>query len=126
MATPYSTLFKKFDDNLSETDASKIELFAKRAFLRNALSMYIATIGMITINNQEQTITEDLNEVEMLLLSLLMYDSYLEQEIIRYNKVINISNEFIKISGASLRVKTLKDMKELNQVKINTILTSMI
>lgn len=126
MATPYSTLLKKFEDNLSESDASKIELFAKRQFLRNAMSSYISTIGTITPDNASQVIKEDLSEVELYILSLLMYDSYLEQEVIKYNKVINISNEFIKISGASLRVKTLKDMKDENQKRINNILSNLI
>jgi hypothetical protein len=94
--------------------------------LRNAVSIYLGTIGTITSNSLSQEIVEDLSEVELLLLSLLMYDSYLEQEIIKYNKVINISNEFIKISGASMRVKTLRDMKVENQNKINNILSSLI
>lgn len=125
MATSYSTILKKFDDNLSDSDSSSVELMTKRQYLRNAISSYIATIGKITPNNQTQLIAEDLNEVEMLLLSLLMYDSYLLQEVIRYNKVINISNEFITISGASMRVKTLKDLKDANQATINNILTNM-
>jgi hypothetical protein len=126
MTTPYSTIIKKFEDNLAESDVSKIELFSKRQFLRNAISTYIGTIGTITADNYEQVVVEDLSEIELLLLSLLMYDSYFEQEIIKYNKVINISNEFIKISGASLRVKTLRDMKAENQAKINNILSSLI
>lgn len=125
MATPYSIILKKFDDNLSESDASKIELFAKRQFLRNAIALYIGTIGNLTANQNAQQIEEDLNIVELHLLSLLMYDSYLEQEIIRYNKVINISNEFIQISGATNRVKTLKEMKDTNMAKVDSILSNM-
>lgn len=125
MATSYSTILKKFQDNLSDTDSSNVDLMAQRQHLRNAISMYIATIGKITPNSQTQQIVEDLNEVELLLISLLMYDSYLLQEVIRYNKVINISNEFITISGASMRVKTLKDLKDANQGIINNILLNM-
>lgn len=126
MATPYSEILKKFRDNVPEEDANKLELFAQRQFLRNAISMYIGTIGTVTPNNDEQQLQEDLSEVEMLLISLLMYDSYLQQEIIRYNKVINISNEFMKMTGATLRVKTLKDLKIENKIKIDNIVTSLI
>lgn len=126
MATPYSTILKKFDDNLSEEDAGKLELFTKRQYLRNAISTYIGTIDTITPNQNEQLIEEDLNEKELLLISLLMYDKYLEQEIFRYNKVLNISNEFMQMSGATNRVKTLKEARVLNQVTINNIITSTI
>lgn len=126
MATPYSTIMKKFDDNLSEEEAGKIELFAKRQFLRNAISTYIATVSTITPNQNEQKIEEDLTEIELLLISLLMFDSYLDQEIFKYNKVLNVSNEFMQMSGATNRVRTLKDMKGDNKVKINNIITNTI
>lgn len=126
MATQYSTIFKKFSDNVSEEDAGKIELSAKRQHLRNAVSIYIATIEKITPNHLEGYIAEDLDEIQMLLISLLMYNSYLDQEIIKYNKVINISSEFMQMSGASLRVKTLKDIRKDNDSKISSILSGMI
>ena len=126
MTTPYTTIIKKFDDNFTEEEIGNIVLLTKRQHLRNAVSSYMATIGKITANHLEQYIQEDLNEVELLLLSLLMYDSYLDQEIRRYNKVINISNEFMKMSGASMRVKTMREMKQSNLAKINNILTNLI
>lgn len=125
MTTSYSSIIKKFEDNLSQKDVSNLELFTERQFLRNAISMYKGTIGLLTANNQQQLIEEDLNDVELLILSLLMYDSYLEQEIIRYNKTLNISNEFMQISGASNRVKTLVDRKSSNQSILNNIISNM-
>ena len=119
-------IIKKFDDNFSEEEVGRMELLTKRQYLRNAVSSYIATIGKISPNHLEQYIYEDLSEVELLLISLLMYDSYLDQEIRRYNKVINISNEFVKMSGASMRVKTMREMKQSNLEKINNILTNLI
>lgn len=126
MATPYTTLLRKFNDYITDDEADKIELSVKRKYLRNAISYYIATIGRITPDHESQEIKEDLDEVQMLLISLLMYDAYLDQEIIRYNKVINISNEFMKMTGATMRVKTLRDMKDYNEVRINSILSSLI
>lgn len=126
MATPYSVILKKFTDNLSETEANKLELAVRRQFLRNAISFYVATIGTITPNSETQEIAEDLKETELLLLSLLMYDAYLEQEILKYNRIINISNEFMKMTGATDRVKVLKEMKALNQQRIDIILSSLL
>lgn len=125
VSTAYSDIFKRFADNLSEEDAGQVDLLTRRQFLRNSLALFAATVRPVHPNNDEGFIEEDLNMVEMMLLGLFMYDLYLDQQIISYNKIINISNELIKITGATDRVKTLKDMKLLNQQKINSILSVM-
>lgn len=125
MATPYTDIIKKFNDNLPEDVSGNMELSVRRQHLRNGLSSFLANYKTITIDTIRQEVKEDLDDTDMLLLSLWMYDSYLDQEIMRYNKVINISNEFMQMSGASMRVKTLQNMKDSNMWRINNILSNM-
>lgn len=126
MATSYSTIFENFDDILTDKEAVKVDLNVKEQYLRNSISFYAATVSKITPNHDLEEIEEDLNDVEINLLALLMNDSHLDQQILTYNRIINISNEFVRMTGAIDRVKTLKEMKLFNQQKINQILSGMI
>lgn len=126
MATPYIVIYEKFEDILTKTESDKLEIETKEHYLRNAISYYIGTIAKIKPNHELEEIEEDLSESEINLLGLLMNDSHIDQQIFTYNRIINISNEFVKMTGAIDRVKTLKEMKIFNQVKINQILSGMV
>lgn len=126
MATSYSIIYEKFDDLMTKKEETNVDLYDKGKYLRNAIPFYMATISQLHPHHELEEIEEDLTEIEINLLALLMNDSYLDEQILTYNRIINISNEFVKMTGAIDRVKTLKEMKLYNQQKINQILSGII
>jgi len=126
MSVEFYEIYTRFNDNFSELEVDNFDPLIQKSLLRNSFATCIVGIKQMDINYELETIQQDCTEVEINIISRYMFDEYLAQEIRKYNKVVNISSDIVKITGLQDRVKNLRNFREDNAVRIEQLRTSLL
>jgi hypothetical protein len=111
---------------MDDADYEAIEITKRKSYLRIALTQFLCFVRNVDIDYDNNEVLVELNDIEITLVGLFMYDAYLEQEIYKASKLMDIVFDAFKIGGFKDRVNNLKEFKAKNETKINSILATMI
>lgn len=127
MTTPFQSLYFRFNNNLPDSDIVTVKDNKRKSFLQSAVTPYMLNVDDdIIIDYDAEAIDKDLTDIQLNLFGLWMFDEYLNQEILKANKLMSISSDAFRISGTGDKVKRLQEIKDKNERKINTILASLL
>lgn len=128
MSTSFKKVFKRFDNNLPDSDIANIIDDKRISFLMSVITIFnqytrIGEENYIKPDYDNEIINEDLSEDDLNLFGKLMFKEYLKQELQKINKLINITSDAFRITGNQDRVKTLKEFIADTEIEINQFLS---
>lgn len=127
MSTSFKILYNTLDGRLNDSEITYLDGTSKRKnYLINAIPDFEDYFRILTIDENNETITEDLTAKEKKLLALFMVREYYRQEKVKYSKIFGIVTDSTKISNVADVKKALQDNLNEIEVEINQLLATLV
>jgi DNA-binding SARP family transcriptional activator len=127
--TNFTVIYDYFYSHCTDEDKKAVNTDKCKQFLKAVFSEYITHVDSdASINYTTELITtsETMTEIQKNLLSLMMYREYASTQVKKYSKLTSIIADSHRISDVSSVKRTLKEIFDETETKINNYLATLL
>lgn len=127
MATPFSTIYEAFNSKLTPSEQTKFDSNNKRKeLLKFAYPKWKPYFRKLTIDYNAESISENLDETEVLAFALLMFIEFCFQEWSKWNSITNTITDSTKVTGVDGARNSKYTRYSDAKIELNDLLATLI